>query len=253
LRFQRYRHDTSRIVILGIWPQNIVRNLTQYRALIGDYASPFSFKPRFKVDDDAQLELVPLPEFNASDIASLMESPGEYLQDEYFLPGTTSGAVDWTFPYSLGVLRIMMHERFRPLLFGRPSWSIYYDPNHHSNVLMLTYKIIEQFHTLALGSRKVPLVVVFPSPVSASYFEKTGQWVYEPLLQKMRDNGIDAYHLGPDLLEALEGREFFTLLADGGHFNAPTNELIGDLIFQKLGVDTFAEFCGTDAALENGS
>jgi hypothetical protein len=252
LRFQRYKDDDSRFVILGIWPENITRNLTQYRALIGDYSSPFSFKPRFILSEDLQLKLVPIPDFSVRDMAILAESPEKYLKDEYFLPGTTGGPVHWSFPYTLGMIKILMHERLRPILSGKPSWSIYYDPEHPSNGLMLTYKIIERFQEISRSLQKVPLVVVFPSPLSVSYYEKAGHWVYEPLLQLMRDSDIDYYHLGPDLLEELDGREFLTLLADGGHFNEVANGLIADFLFQRLGGELFAELCGSDDAFVDG-
>ena len=60
LRFVDNRKDQARMVILGFLSDNLMRNVNQLRNLISD-TNACALKPRFILDGQGQLTLVPIP------------------------------------------------------------------------------------------------------------------------------------------------------------------------------------------------
>ena len=56
LRFRRTVNDRAPTVILGIYPEAVLRNVNQYRALIGYPTHPAYLKGRFVIDDGGSLK-----------------------------------------------------------------------------------------------------------------------------------------------------------------------------------------------------
>src|SRR5205814_3175406 len=61
VRFERNQADRSAVVILGVHPENVLRNLTRIRDLYSFWMG-YEIKPRFVLNQRGELELVPLPE-----------------------------------------------------------------------------------------------------------------------------------------------------------------------------------------------
>lgn len=88
LRFKLNERDSSQIVILGIWPENIMRNLTQYRGFLG--SEFFSLKPRFMIDRGGKLALVPLPTLTKQQFQHIVARARAYLPLKRKLPTTSA-------------------------------------------------------------------------------------------------------------------------------------------------------------------
>ena len=238
LYFQHNLDDEAPVVVLGIWAENMVRILNQYRVLLGDSLSQLGLKPRFILDERGELELIPLPTLTKTQFATLLKTPATYLKHETFLPNTTSGPVTWSFPYTWAVAKMVTHERLRAWLSGEPSWSPYYRPDHPSKGLAIMTKIVEAFNQTAAAHAKESIIVIFPTPSAISEFRKTGSWAYQPLLDAAEETGIRIYNLGPDILKNLGARSFCEILtysaACTGHFNEEGYELLADLMYHYI-------------------
>ena len=89
LRFISQENDTSKLVILGIYPHNIMRNVNQLRFFMTG-RSPLSLKPRYILENNA-LRLVEIPKLTFADFKRSFERPSEFYQHETFLAGSAAG------------------------------------------------------------------------------------------------------------------------------------------------------------------
>src|SRR5262245_38911036 len=88
LRFLRNSNDNSGLVILGIFPDDIMRNVNQYRYFLdGDPDSIFSLKPRFILENN-QLTLISMPNLKYEEFLLAVRNPERFLKHETFLPNS---------------------------------------------------------------------------------------------------------------------------------------------------------------------
>ena len=104
LRFMSNTGDDSPVTILGIYPADLQRNLTQWHLLIAGPHAVFSFKPVF-TERDGRVKVVGLPDLQFEDYQRLAEDPSLYLKQEYYLPGERGGVVA-EFPYTIALIRV---------------------------------------------------------------------------------------------------------------------------------------------------
>ena len=71
LRFRRNTRDEAPIVLLGIFPENVMRNVNQYRAFLGFSLHPYWLKGRFALDGSGHLDWIPRPRIDAADFIRL--------------------------------------------------------------------------------------------------------------------------------------------------------------------------------------
>src|SRR5262249_36156425 len=141
VRFKRMSQDEAPVTLLGIFPENIRRDVNQYRGLIGFPLSPVWLKGRFVLDRGGQLEWIPRPRINEKEFLDFLRDPASLLPHEYLLPDTRDGPVTLRFPYTLSLARIALMPRWRVRITGRPSWSDFYRADHGSGALALTVAI----------------------------------------------------------------------------------------------------------------
>lgn len=104
LRFREQAEDGAEIVLLGVLSENIQRNVNQLRNFL--IPSPqCQTKPRFGLDDQGYLRLVPLPHLTAENYGDFIRNPERYLKHDYFVPGGLSGAQKLEFPYTWSILK----------------------------------------------------------------------------------------------------------------------------------------------------
>jgi hypothetical protein len=228
LRFRQMADDEAPVTILLIYPQNIMRSVNQFRALITGSGTFLSFKPRFLASPDGDLTLVPLPTPPKAQLPSLLADPGRYLEHEYFAPGARAGPVPVGFPYLRTLWRLMwndqVHDGVEALVTGRPFWADYFEPDHPSRGAEVMEAILRHFWAEARERGMQPLIMMLPTPSAIDYFERTGAWAYEPIITRLAPEGIEVLNLGPPFHAALDGEPFVDLTtrhrSGGGHFNA---------------------------------
>ena len=232
LRYLQNLSDTSRIVVLNHFVFNIMRNVNQYwgfRAVSNKHK--FMFKPRFILDKDHQLQKIELPAFTLTDYYSFIKNPEFYLKQEYFLPGESSGLLRLAFPYSYTLLRTLFyHPKFKAYFKGEPTHLAFYNPNHPSNSLNITAAIMINFCTVAAERGQYPILTIIPYLNDFQYFNKSGSWAYQNLIDQLNVNGINVFNVGEAMSNSVETNDFSNYYAGEGHFNETGDSLMAAIL-----------------------
>jgi hypothetical protein len=237
--FLRYRDraEPAPIVILGIFEDNLQRNVNRFRELLVG-ARSYTFKPRFKLEGHGGVELVPMALPGPRDARAFIQSPERFLSDEYFLPGSSAGPVRPRFPFTLSLIRLLLHPDVRAVLAGRPYWERFYRPGHDSGALEITLAIVRLFQAEANASKQHPLVLLFPSPKTLQRIKPTGERPYQSLIDGMRETRIPSVDLSVGLLKRLSGGNPCELATEPqgcrGHYNARGNAWIAEIVQEAL-------------------
>jgi hypothetical protein len=238
LRFVRTAWDEAPVTLLGIFPENLIRNVNQYRGFIGFSPSPVWLKGRFVLDSEGRLEWIHRPPVDERGFLNLLRDPASALPHEYLLPDTRDGPVTLRFPYALALARVAVMPRLRVRLTDRPSWADFYKADHPSGALALTAAIVEAFAQEAERRGKRTLVVMLPGASSFRARAKFGEPEYAPLLAALAARQIEVFDLGPALLAALRHRsycELYAVPADcAGHFGTAGSSIIADAVIAEL-------------------
>lgn len=247
LRFEANEADSAPVSILGIYPGNLMRNVNQYHYLLRG-GSEFTFKPRF-ILIDGELELVPMPEPRFSELDILGRDPGLLLAHESFLPGSNMGPVVAEFPYTLFVLKLLLHHRVRKWLLNVPGWYDFVEADHPSQARQLTVRIAERFIRGCDDRSKRCLVLLFPSPSSYRTYIERSVPVLQPLMDAFEKLGIRYLALVRPLREHLGERSYCKIVTNprrcSGHLNAEGNRLVAEFVHAYLVQNSVLQLSGT--------
>jgi hypothetical protein len=237
LRHRNRVNDSAPIVILGIFEDNVQRNVNRFRELLA--GSPaFSFKPRFKLDPRGELVLLPLSLPDTSQARAFIESPEQFLADEYFLPGSSAGPVRPRFPFTLSLIHLLLHPDVRAVLTGHPYWERYYRPGHDSGALETTVGIVRAFRDEAGRRGQRLMIVMFLSPKTMSRLEGASARPYQPLIDRIGAEGIPIVDLSDGILLRLSGRSPCEIAtqprACRGHLNPEANAWVAEIVAAAL-------------------
>lgn len=233
LRMQGALHEESRIALLGVFTNDIVRNVNQLRNLL-TRIDEIGLKPRYIIDAQGAMQLLPVPSFDAQQLQDLIRQPERYLHDDYFVPGGPAGVVHARFPYTLTLLRALSSYKLSAVLHGRSPYAAFYDAHHPSQALEITARLCRMFGDVAKARGKTALVVMFPSRQDLEEFAQHGHWTYQPLMDRLASDGQASLNLGPVLLHGLGDRppaSLFKVL----HYNEEGNRLVARALAQTLG------------------
>jgi hypothetical protein len=230
LKYERNTHDEARVVVLGVFPGNLIRNLSQYRGFFTGGINRYGFKPRFILTETGELRYIPIPTLTTDEFRMLGDDPARFLPFETFLP------TPWHFPYLWALRNLATLDNLRALWRDEPLWIRYGQPDHPSGALPLMVEIVTAFEEGVRSRGQVPLVVVIPGAPSFAYHRRTGRWAYQPLLDRVEAKGTRVYDLGPQILSGRDEEDFCELFVGQrggecwGHYNAKGNRLIATLI-----------------------
>jgi hypothetical protein len=236
----RFRRATDRppIVLLGIFPENLVRNVVDYRAFMGFAPHPVWLKGRFRLDPAGTLRWQPRPKLDLAGFITLHRDPREILPDGYALPDTRDGPVSLRFPYTLTALKLLVSPRVLTRLTGRTSWADFFAHDHPSGALPLTVAIAESFAREARARGQSPLVIMLPGASSFRAQAKFGAFEYRPLVEAATARGVEVFDTGPSLLAALGSRSYCDLYgvpADCiGHYGSTGSAIVAQVVAAEL-------------------
>lgn len=238
VRFERMTNDAAPVVMLGVFPENIVRNVNQYRGFLGYSQSPIWLKGRFVLDRAGKLVWLHRPHIDEAGFLRLLRDPASVVPHDYLLPDSHDGPVSLHFPYTVALARFAMMPRLRVRLTGWPSWTEFYQPGHPSGALALTTAIADAFARLAERRDKRPLVVMLPDAASFRARAKFGRVEYQPLLAALAARHVAVFDPMPALLAALGRRSYCILFADpadcSGHFGVVGSRIVADVMAAEL-------------------
>jgi hypothetical protein len=206
IRFRRLTKDVAPVAMLGIFPENVMRNVNQYRGFFGFELDPRWLKGRFVLDRSGALTWIARPRIDLAGFIALHREPARLVPGDHFLPDTRDGPVTARFPSTLSLIRLAAMPRLWTRLTGRPSWSAFYAADHPSGALPLTLAIAQAFAREARARGRKPLVVMLPGESSFRAQAKFGGFEYAPLVEQLSASGVDVLDTGPALRAALGSR-----------------------------------------------
>lgn len=234
LRFEANTADRAPTVLLCHMSENIARNVNQFRALLYP-GRQFVLKPRFVLEADGSLRLVPLPTLSPAEFAGMLRDPAAYLEHEDLLPGTRLGPVWGRFPHTLTVLAALANRRVLAHLEGSAFWNELYEPDHPTRALGLTAAILAAFDARARAQERAGAVVVFPTHGDLIARRRGEAWTYQSLLDDLRRRDIRSLNVGDGLLDELRGSDPAAIFSPtGNHYNAAGNRLVADIVGRFL-------------------
>ena len=238
VRFTRMTRDEAPVALLGIFPENVMRNVNQYRGLLGYPQSPVWLKGRFVLDGAGKLTWIHRPRIDEAGFLRLLRDPASVIPHEYLLPGSHDGPVTLGFPYSLTLARALLMPRLWVRITGRPSWGDFYRPDHPSGALALTVAIAEAFVHDAERRGKRALVVMLPGASSFRARAKFGHSTYQALVDALAARHVTVFDAAPALLAALKPRSYCDLYlrpsACDGHYGVFGSKVVAEVMAQEL-------------------
>ena len=238
MRYLSNTGDQAPIVFLNHQSENIMRNVTQFRALTNGYSkgiTPLNFKPRFIMDETGTLQLVGIPTFDSEEYPDVLINPGNYLPHEYFLPGGETGLVRLSFPYSWTLIRALGHFHIQAWLADKPWFMDFYEPDHPAHGLEITTAILLAFKESAQNRGQTPIITVIPNGLDLLYFIKYGVWPYQNLLDQLTGNGVDVLNFGIGIIERLGNNDPCSLFDNcSSHFNELGYRYIAEIAYAEL-------------------
>jgi hypothetical protein len=232
LRFLNNTGDEAKIVFLNHLSENIIRNVNQYRQLL--YAGDgLGFKPRFIIQRNGSLELIPIPGFSVTEYSEVVCDPGSHLPYEYFIPNGPTGIQKLSFPYTLTLLKCFGNFHIKAKLRHVPWYAEFYDPDHPSHALNLTLGILMKFHQEALARGKTPVITVIPDAPDLLFFRKNGRWPYQTLIDGLKNQNIDVLNFGEGIMRSL-GADDVNLLFKSSHYNEKGNSIMASIALEYL-------------------
>ena len=160
LRFEGVTESSSSIALLGIYPDNVLRNLNQYRFFLTGW-EVFGLKPRFIWQDSTAL--VPLPRMSYEEFKAALRDPARGFPHEEFLPGSSFGQIPSRFPLTAHMIRGLFSDNIVLRVRDRPRWVEFVPPSHDSHAFEITLDIVRRFARTAEDREMAPAVILFPS------------------------------------------------------------------------------------------
>ena len=238
LRFSENRNDPSPIVIFGLHPADALRNLTRIRDL-ENYEIWYALKPRFVLDQQGKLTLVPIPDLTEEEYWRVLtvKRPPLILEHENLQPGGPAGVVKLEFPYTISVIKNMVSfYGFRSRVLRYPGWMEFLERGHPLHALEITVGITREFVELAEKRGKAPVVVILPHPADFEYYLRKERWPYQQIIRSYEQIGIRFIDFGPYLLSVARrlGKERREYLGPTGHYNHAGNALVAQFVYDYL-------------------
>jgi hypothetical protein len=220
LRFLRNEKETtSKVVVLTILAENIVRNVNQLRNLLVP-STRYGLKPRYILGPDGELKLVPLSTPTEQEMKKIIADPS-VLPHEYFSPGGPSAVSRLEFPYTVSIFRALTSFRVQAALKHIPYHTPFFEPDHPAGGLGVTFGIAKLFRRDAEARHQAPLVVTIPLPNDLTFYREKHRWAYQPLIERLDQEKIPHLNIGERLLEKTGSGDpckLYTKCA-GGHLN----------------------------------
>ncbi len=234
----RFRRDAISLqpdeVWLGVQPEAMARVVTTYMPALSQWGFPVGFKPRFELEPDGALRLVPLPVKTLDDIARLMSSQSEFIaavgsSDRWVASNAAAYAPfgsSWLHRSSLCRLALTAFERR-----GRHIADELRDPN--SEAFRITYQICRAARTEAERTGARFRVWIFPDRGDLQRLDEHGSAYWASWVEALRRDGIEVFDL-TSALQTAGGSRDPRLWAPQTHYSAEGNRVVAQALAEYL-------------------
>ncbi|HLH11305.1 MAG TPA: hypothetical protein VKV77_05425 [Methylovirgula sp.] len=233
IRFRRNADEAAPVILLGIYAQDVMRNVNQYRAFIGFGITPHEVKGRFVLDEKNSLKWIPRPQLDRARFIELNSDPARIVPQDALLPGGDYGPVVRRFSFTWTLLSLELAR-----LRGRPlPIAAFLNENDPSQAFALTLALVKSFRDLAQQRHKKLLVVMLPDAVSLRNKRRSGSFEYDRLRDRIGALGIATFDVGPGLLSARTGKSYCDLFARPnceGHYSVEGDRLVAGIMASEL-------------------
>jgi len=234
----RYRRDGLRfapqITILGIWTENICRNLSLIYYYFNPYlgaGSRFVSKPRFLLGE-GKLRLINSPVLSAEQVAELLARPRAHplLKYDYW--------------YSESETEPKFYQRSAAIRAAESIYNLYARKRRREQLyrginsigIDLTVAIAKEFAAVAWSSGSQPIFLLVPMQHHLREKEIYSTKDSFPLAKALRREGLEVIDLGYLFTHASPPVDIDSLfLRQGGHMSAEANRLIARMLEPRLG------------------
>ena len=214
-------------------PVAIKRNVNQLRNLIST-VTMCQAKPRFILNNQEQLILVPIPSLTKSEYHEIQYKPGQFFHHEFFLPGGPSGRQMAKFPYLWGMIKA---SYFLLKNQGRGDrYQDFYQPGHPSRGLEVMTAIVKEFSHSAQARGKRPVIMIIPTHYDILTYQSRQKWNYQPLLNRLAAGCLEYVNAGPKIIQSLGGADRRILYSPkiSNHLNEKGNRLLAQILYDFL-------------------
>lgn len=236
LRYLGNRQDQAPVVILGYLSENIIRNVNQLRNLLG-VVSACQLKPRFILNEQGHLTLVPLPQLTREQYEDLKSNPERVLNHEFFLPGGPSGYQRPGFPYLWGIIKVFPIV-YKNMVLRQGTYYDFYQPDHPSQALEITVAIMKAFCRQARQRDQQPLILIIPTHIDVSTYLRTGKKVYQPLIDMLEERHLDYLDAGTRIFQ-YQGEALYDPQSHY-HFSEKGNWVLAQIVYDYLIQNNFS-------------
>lgn len=235
LRYQLNSSDTAGTVVLGHMLANIQRNINRNRDLL-EGGRDYNLKPRFTLDGDGKLVLVPMPKLTEEEYERTvgLRMPPLVLQHESFQPGGGLVGPMAQFPYMFSLVQNLGNYKIRARIRGQhDTLAEFYEPGHPTRALELTLAILKAFRVEAARRSQKGMVLLLPTLETLTYHAKTGVWVHQSLLEHLDRESIPYMDFGPYIVSRRD-RDFGAYFAASKHYNERGDALLARMMAETL-------------------
>ncbi|MGH9196462.1 MAG: hypothetical protein ACRD1T_12055, partial [Acidimicrobiia bacterium] len=230
---------------LGILDENIGRVVNRLRGFY-TFQESFRSKPRYIVQTDGSVVLLPNPIQDPRDLRKLQDRDyveelrkqdywstyHERLNAPYDLRWPVSSVILPHFDFFAGqtirLIRHAIHPSYETHLWRSRYYHLYETGSEGIKILR---HIVDEFAAIAQSRGEVPIVLVFPAITTMDVLSEYGRKVYQPLVDHLTTQGVEFIDFGDVFLRERAYNEFYR---DEGHFNATGNRIVAREIVTRI-------------------
>ena len=233
--YEMYGDKVPKVVIFGIWPNDILRGLNHWRYLYSSIPSDaYVFKPRYIVEA-GKLKFIPTPVLDFIALQACAAAFKKCLEHEEFLPGKPLGPVDFSVPYTFKLFSLLRSVRFTAVIKRVELWELLLAKD--SQAYELTKRLLLRFKELATARKQTPVLLIFPTRRSLTTFRDKGKLATKPFADMARDLGIELVDINAPVLN-LVGNDICILFEDelacDGHLSVRGNEYVARILKNRI-------------------
>lgn len=227
--FLRWRRDgrglAAHFAILGLWPENVCRNLNVVRYFLAPN-SGYGSKPRFVLESGA-LRLVGVPVLAGESLVTAVTAPerSAALREDYWMIADDVQPKWW---YGLRLARAVASTA---TLYHRHAIRNRLYAGDDPSGIDLTVAIAEAFSDEASQAGAAPLVLVIPMRELLATYPDEGAL---PLTRALRARGLDVLDFGPTVTRVVREKGEAWCFQRDGHLTAACNQLLASWLIERL-------------------
>ena len=192
---------SPRFVVFGFQPENIKRTVNIFRSLYSRNTWLVFSKPRFFVNDEAELELVNSPVIPPKEVGDVLEylSQSSLAEHEYWFVPANYRQSFWLKSRFLALLYTFFNE-YKPKPGGRYDHRPgrhYWDPE--GEPMQTSLLILKKFAREARNAGEIPIILHIPKKNDIKYLERGTRPAHYKVLDELEESGIMVVDPAPEM------------------------------------------------------